>query len=244
MSAIGDRRALLRMAMAGALAPLLASRARATVSPGERFDPPQGPMTFTRRLVRDLPGGFTFTVGRGFAVRFAAEGDGWSVTGEQVDVAVDFPERMAALAALERQRKETGLFPLRLDRSGTIVGGPEARPTKELDEAVASVMRGLESTTYAADERKELDAFVRAVHAAGTRLSALLPQELFAPREDATKAQRNLALPGGGEGTIAVSFTAVADPATGLMRKARREIVTTIAADSRLTREDWTLLPA
>jgi hypothetical protein len=42
---------------------------------------------------------------------------------------------------------------------------------------------------------------------------------------------------------IEVSFSAVTDPATGLMREARREIVTSIAEDRRLTREDWSLAP-
>jgi hypothetical protein len=64
---------------------------------------------------------------------------------------------------------------------------------------------------------------------------------LFAPRDDAVRAEREVALPGGSAGTIEVCFTAVTDPATGLMREARREIVTMIADDRRLTREDWTL---
>lgn len=75
-------------------------------------------------------------------------------------------------------------------------------------------------------------------------MTSLLPGDLFAPRDPASKVQRELALPGGGAGTIEVSFTAQADPATGLMRAARREIVTAIGDDRRLTREDWSLTPA
>ena len=40
-----------------------------------------------------------------------------------------------------------------------------------------------------------------------------------------------------------VRFTAEADPRTGLMSRASREIVTTIGSDRRTTQEQWTLGP-
>jgi hypothetical protein len=240
----GDRRTMLRWAMAAAFAPAFVSRASAATGSAERrIDPPSGEMTFTRRLERALPGGSKLVVARSFAVRFAATPAGWSLSGEQVGVTVDAPARIAALAALERQRIETGLFPLALDRAGMIVGGPDAPPVVELEQAVAIVRRQIEAAGFAADERKELEAFVRAVHDAGAKMTSEFPGDLFAPREQAVRAERELALPGGGAGTIEVSFTAVTDPTTGLMAEARREIVTAIADDRRLTREDWTLAP-
>ena len=242
MAARGDRRAVLRWAMAAAIAPALASRTGAVVAAGGgRFAPPAAPMTFTRRLERGLPGGNKLVVARRFGVRFAPAEGGWSVVGAQLGVTVDAPARIAALAALERQRVETGLFPLTLDRSGMILGGPDPQPAKELDEAVLIVRRQLDEAGVAPDARKEFDAFVKAVREAGTKMTSLLPGDLFAPRDDATRVERELALPGGGTGTIAISFSAITDPATGLMRQARREIVTSIAGDRRLTREDWTL---
>ncbi len=72
-----DRRTVLRLAMAAAVAPAFAGRARATTaSGGGRLAPPGGPMTFTRRLVRSLPDGNSLIVGRSFAVRFAPMGAG------------------------------------------------------------------------------------------------------------------------------------------------------------------------
>ena len=244
MASGADRRAMLRWAMAAALAPVFASRAGAVASAGGKtFAPPPGPMTFSRRLERALPDGNQLVVARSFAVRFAQTAAGWTVTGEQVGVTVDAPARIAALAALERQRVETGLFPLALDRAGMILGGPDSRPARELDQAVAIVRRRIGKAAIAEDERKELEAFVRAVHEAGTKMASQFPGDLFAPRDDAVRVERELALPGGGAGTIKVCFTAVTDPATGLMREARREIVTAIAEDRRLTREDWALTP-
>jgi hypothetical protein len=243
MTLAADRRALLRWAMAAALAPAFASRAGAAVTAGRTIAPPTGPMTFTRRLQRALPGSNKLVVSRSFAIDFTATATGWTVSGEQSGVSVEAPERIAALAALERQRVETGLFPLALDRTGMVVGAPDARPAKELDEAVAIVGRMLDNAGIASGERAELDSFVRAVHEAGARMTSQFPGDLFAPRDDDAHATRELALPGGGAGTIEVSFTALTDPATGLMREARREIVTSIGNDRRLTREDWSLTP-
>jgi hypothetical protein len=236
---------MLRWAVAAALAPMLATRAgAAALSPGARIDPPLGPMIFTRRLERGLAGGARLVVSRSFAVRFAETADGWTLSGEQADVSVEAPERIAALAAIERQRKETGLFPLKLDRSGMIVREGAAARAKELDRAIAIVHAELARRNLAADERKAYDAFIRAVHEAGAKMSSALPGDLFAPRDTATHAARAVALPGGGAGTIEIDFTATVDPATRVMRQARRVIVTAIADDRRLTREDWTLLPA
>jgi hypothetical protein len=244
MALAGDRRAILRGAVAAALAPALASRAVVAVAAnGQRIAPPAGPMTFTRRLERTLPGGNRLIVARRFAVGFAPAATGWTIAGQQVGVTVEAPPRIAALAALERQRVETGLFPLALDRAGLILGGPDSRPAKELDAAIAIVRRELAADRIATDERAEFEAFLRAVQSAETRLTAKFPGDLFAPRAKATRSARELALPGGTKGTIELSFSAVTDPATGLMREARREIVTTIGGDRRLTREDWALTP-
>jgi hypothetical protein len=239
-----DRRAVLRWAMAAALAPTLASRAGAAGSAHDHvFAPPAGPMTFVRRLERALPDGNRLVVGRSFAVRFVAGPAGWTVSGEQVGVTVEAPPRIAALAELERQRVETGLFPFALDRSGLIVGGPDSRPAKELERAVAIVRRTIADAPLAAGERREAEAFVRAVHEAGAKMTSQFPNDLFAPRDEAVHATRELGLPGGEQGTIEISFTAVTDPATGLMREAKREVVTAIGRDRRVTREAWTLAP-
>ena len=244
MTGIGDRRTILRLALAAAVAPAFASRLQAAAAAApRRFSPPAGAMTFTRRLVRTLADGNRVVVDRAFAIRFVARAPGWSVAGEQTDVAVDFPPRLAPLAGLERQRREVDLFPLLLDARGRIVEGPRARPAKELDQAVAIVTRAFGQAPHTADERAEHEAFVSAVHDAGARMTSLPPAQLFAPDEPESRAERDLVLPAGGRGTIAVSFSALADPQTGLMRQARRDIVTTIAGDSRLTREDWTLTP-
>jgi len=231
-----DRRALLGYAAAAVALSALPARAAA-------FAPPAAPMRYTRRLERGLPGGASLVVARSFAIRFVPEGAGFRVEGEQVAVEVEAPEQLAALAQIERERRETGLFPLRLDAAGVMeraVGGIE---TGKLDEAVREVVARIESWDHAPAEREELREFVNAVHRSAGAMLTELPRDLFAPLQLARTERRAVTLPGGDAGEVRMSFTAERDSASGLMRSATREVVTEIAGDLRRTVETWRLEP-
>jgi hypothetical protein len=80
-----------------------------------------------------------------------------------------------------------------------------------------------------------------AVHQAGSNIVSSLPVDLFAPVESDRTDQRSIELPAGGKGVVQTHFSALRDPATGLMQRARREVVTTIAEEERRTTEIFTL---
>ena len=240
-----NRRALLRLAAGCALAPALASRISAHDVGGVVFEPPAAPLLYTRRLVRELRGGYRLAVTRSFAVRFARlPAGGYQVGGEQVAVEVAAPEKMASFAELERGRVETGVFPLVLDGRGLIEHGPGLVSSQLLDRAVAEARRMIGARAVPAAERSEAEAFVQLVHQAGAGLAAYLPQDLFAPASHSRTERRAIDLASSEAGEIEVLFTADADPRTGLMSRARREIVTMIGGDRRITEEEWTLSPA
>lgn len=243
-----DRRALLRLAAAGALSPWLGVGAAALARAPVRFDPPPGPLRYTRRLVRPLAGGEAFVAARSFAVRFARRPDGgFILAGEQTGVEVAAPEGMARFAELERQRVETGLFPIELDANGIIEAGPGRTSSRQLDAAVAEARRMFAEHAALPRERAEFDAFVMLVHQVGIRLSAHLPEDLFAPAQARRTERRAIALDGSGggdrDGSVEIVFTAEADPLTGLMRRARREIVTVYGGERKASEEDWALGP-
>jgi len=235
-----DRRTLLGFAGIAAAVPLIPSLPAAALSAG-RFAPPAAPMRYTRRLERALADGAALTVSRSFAVRFAREADGFRIDGEQVEVAVDAPAALEALARLERERVESGLFPLLLDATGAIRGVPRAAASAQVDAAVREVAARIERWEHTPTERDELRAFVDAVHQSAGRLVTGLPRDLFAPGDFPREESRAIALPGGEAGRVRMTFTAVRDPATGLMREARREVVTEVSRDLRRTVESWTL---
>jgi len=242
MSPIVGRRSLLRVAAAAIALPLVAA------TPGrpqarQRFAPPSTPMLYTRRLERGLTGGASFTVSRSFAVRFVREADGFRVDGEQVGVAVDAPPQLEALARLERERVEGALFPLQLDPAGAIRGLSRPADSAQLDEAVREVAAQIERWPHAPAEREGLHAFVEAVHRSGGELLTELPRDLFAPDDGPREERREIVLPDGAAGQVRMTFSAERDPETGLMREARREVVTEVAGDLRRTVESWTLGP-
>jgi len=238
------RRALLRLVAAGALAPALAGRGMAH-EVGGAFEPPLTPLLYTRRLVRGLRGGYRLTVTRSFAIRFAPRtAGGYEVGGEQVAVEVAAPEKIASFAELERNRIETGLFPLKLDDRGLIERGPGLVPSELLDQAVAEARRMIGAREAPSVEQAEAESFVQLVHQTGVGLAAHLPPDLFAPASHSRTEWRAIELPGGEVGEIEVLFIADADPRTGLMSRARREIATVMGGDRRTTEEDWILAPA
>ncbi len=247
-------RALDRRPLLGALAtmlsvlvsrPALSQAAAASLAwpAGASINPPSEPMVYARRLVRGLTGNAQFTVERQFAVRFTPAEDGYRVEGEQIAIAVEAPERLAALADLERARTDIGLFPIALDRRGWIRSGMFEDDVPAIDAAVSYVSQVVASAGRPADEHRMLREFVAAIHRAGSAVVSSLPVDLFAPAEEARVEQRTMTLPGGGTGTVTTRFTASRDPVTGLMRHARREVVTVVGEDERRTVETFTLEP-
>jgi len=237
---ICPRRTLLRFVAAAAVVSALPVRAAGSAG---GFAPPASPMLYARRLERGLPGGAAFVVSRSFEIRFVPEADGFRVEGEQVGVEVEAPEQLAAFARIERERHEMGLFPLHLDAAGAIHGASPGLETGRLDEAVREVIAQIERGDHADAEREELRAFVAAVHRSADTLLTELPRDLFAPREGTRTERRAVVLPRGETGEVRMTFTAERDPASGLMRTAARELVTTLAGDLRRTVESWRLEP-
>ena len=231
------RRAAIRLAVGAALLPLLArTPVRAQDAAGARpFAPPSGPMTYRRELVRSLPGGAQMRVMRDFAVRFLPVDGGFEVSGAQVGATVEAPDNLAHFAELERARVESGMFPLRLDHAGRIVDGAEAQVNAQFAEALEEVRRRMGGS---ADEVRTL---VEALHATGARMTAMLPRDLFAPAPDVREERERIALPWGDTGEVVTVFAAACDPVTGLMREARREVVTRLGADERRSGEYWAL---
>lgn len=242
---LSDRRAMLRLTAALALAPLLSTRAvfAAAAQPARSIRPPAYPMIYSRSLQRELPGGAMFEVSRRFAVQFKPDNGGFSIWGEQVSAEVDAPDSLSVLADLERQRIENGLFPLQLDSSGQIISGAVTDDATRVEMALQEVSLQIATLERAADEKAELQQFVNAVQQAGARLTTHLPPDLFAPVQTEREANRALVLPGGTAGQINTRFQAAKDADTGLMQHAVREVLTSLDGQQRRIVERWTLAP-
>lgn len=241
MTAI-DRRRMLRLGAMAALLPTLAG-VPVRAAPAGPFLPPARLMLYVRRLRRGLADGSAFDVSRSFSIRFIAVGSGFRVEGDQVEVAVHAPDRLARFAEIERTRREEALFPLMLDARGLIAGAGAPIDAGKLDAAVHEAMSEMTTNRLPAGDRAEAAHFFASLSRNLSQVIAQLPRDLFAPRQSQRESTRNVALPGGGAGAVSVRFTARVDPLTGLMREAERQVVTDLAGDRRLTVESWSLTP-
>ena len=235
-----DRRTVLRLAAMVLVLPA-AGAVRAQATSAAHFAPPAGPMRYTRRLERELGRGASLVVSRSFAVRFVPEPNGFRVEGEQIDVDVEAPEVLAEFVRLERERRELGLFPLRLDAAGGIADGPARPLAANLDAAMREAVALLAARPLDSAQQAEAARFLNALNQSANRILTALPPDLFAPPDAPRSERREIALPGGDYGEVAVTFTAQRDPVTGVMREAWREVTTALQGQRRRTLESWTL---
>jgi len=244
MTGAADRRMALGGLLAALATPLLAPAAGAQSL--ARFAPPAGELLYRRRLTRELGNGEAIIATREFAIRFRMSAGAFRVTGRQISSEIEAPAALAEVARIERERIETGVFPLLLDRSGRILGhaanGAEAAPAERgaaARELEAMVQRG----PLPAEPRQEAEIYLRTMAEANSLVTAQLPTELFVPPAREWREERSIALPGGQRGMLSVLFGGTADPVDGLMRSAYRKIETRLEGTVRRTREEWTLTP-
>lgn len=209
------------------------------------FAPPEGePLLLTRMLRRELVDGKVIVATRRYRINFIRSDTGWKINGALVASEIEAPPALAALAAIERQRPDDTLFPIRLDAAGVIQprdgtatpDGPEWRAA--LDKAIKLASARVEPATDGA----ALNLLVQQMQAvAGAATLSHWPTRLFLPDQGNSREERHFALPDGIEGSIVAELECV--PAEGLetLGRAERRVITKISGTQRVTRELWSL---
>jgi hypothetical protein len=224
--------------MLTALAPL--ELAQADVSRSQaRFAPPIEQLMLSRTVIRELSDGKQIKVTRRYAVHFAAIESGFLLDGKLVDVSVDVPPLLGGLADIERKRDETGMFPVRIDSSGTILGG---QPSGQVDSSLRDEMTAQASVVLAGTgmpkENLQLGTrFVSQTLQAPPRSS--WPVDLLRVLPGEHRQSRVVSLASGGEGRIEVVTRVDALLPCGLPRTIERTVVTVLAGSRRVSREIW-----
>lgn len=201
------------------------------------FSPPQSSLLVSRTLVRSLPDGKTITTRRSYEVRIFREGAGFRVEGELVEVSVDAPPSLRVLADLERQRPDSGPFPVHLDARGMIASesGPLASP--HVERAATFVGERIGSSGLPAPDKEEAQAFVARLR--GGAAHSAWPDDVFHPAIGKRSETRTIALPGGGEGQVIVEVEGQAAGPGGQIAAVDRIVTTDLGGDRRVTREHW-----
>lgn len=236
-----DRRRVWQAAITLALAPgLLAGAGRASEQV-RLIAPPRTPMRYRREVSRNLVDGARLVARREFAISFAGHPEGFIVDGAQTAVEFVAPESLASFAALEKARAPK-IFPIALDSFGQIKGVPtHGSLDLMVDQAISEANTALSAAPLPEEERVELRHFFATIHRASEAITSEMPVDLFAPREEQNIVERHLKLPDGGIGKFTTRFSSQRDEATGLMREAARDIITTIGSEQRVTSEKWSL---
>ena len=217
---------------------LNASVAPASVARPDRFNPPHEEMLLTRTLKRPLSGGYEILTRRSYEILIAADGDGFRVDGKLIDVEVEAPPSLKALAAIERSRPDEGMFPMMLDSHGRLLSRETQQPVA-VRKASDAAHKHVAAAGISGTEKQQANAFVSQLEkrAEITRW----PDDLFAPAAGHHLQEKTIPLPGGGWGRVSITTDARPDHRSGLLDFFSRTVTTELEGSTRISQETWTL---
>ena len=238
-----QRRVAVRRLALGALLPLSALGFPFTGAAASRrgVRVPAGAFRLERILSRQLARGAAIVVTRRWRIRFAREGRGMAVSGEQIFADVTAPAALAALAAIERSRSATEVFPVALDDAGLILSSSGQDGAVTLVRALETGRALLRSLPLDAVDHQDAQRFMAELAGLSAGAVSRMPRDLFFPQPGRDTATRDIALPGGGTGSIVVVSSASAAADTGLLTASVRQIVTRLQGIERNASERWSL---
>lgn len=242
MSGIGRRVAAKRLALA-ALVPFAAlpGPIGAALAARRSVRVPVGSFRLERVLSRELGEEAAIVVTRRWQVAFAGGDRGMTVTGEQISAEVAAPAGLAPLAALERARSASEIFPLLLDETGLIVPNSRTPGAPQLVRALETGRILVQAMPLPPSELEGAREFMAQLASLSAGTVSRLPRDLFFPQAGQDETTRNLVLPGGEEGSITVTVSTHAAADSGLLVASERRIVTRLADSARGAGERWTL---
>ncbi|MEZ5689817.1 MAG: hypothetical protein R3E21_13695 [Caenibius sp.] len=240
-----DRRgAIIRLSSLSLAAVVLSRSAGGHAQTAAAFHPPAQPMIFTRRLRRDLGPGQSIEAVRSFEVRFSPNAQGFRLDGHEVAVNVTAPPALAKLAEIERNRVETRVFPLQLDSTGRIIAGPGGQtPSPSLSVAVDQALEQIATSRMGQADQINAQEFMLGLQLVASSLTSNLPGSLFRGIAEQERVERQLPLPDGSFGELAVRITASAAPDTRMFQHGERTVITRIGSSERKWVEEWSLTP-
>lgn len=241
---LAEWRAAAQAILFTATGALAASAMAAPAVGGARFAPPsRHPLILARKVVRELPGGAAIVAIRRYRVFFRPVDGGWQLDGALIASEIDAPPRLAAIAALERDRADDGLFPINLDHAGRIIAEPAADMGRA---AVGGALDAAKRSASRVAASAPADGFLAQIGAAATSPQGGLtrwPQALFLPHGLSGTSEQAFSLPDGSLGSVQISLQSEPAPGMATMGHAARVVVTQAAGTRRVAREEWTLGP-
>jgi hypothetical protein len=241
MSGLGNGlRAALLAGCALALASSASAESVAQAPPVAAFAAPAGPIVLTRELRRTIGRNKQIVTRRSYEIRFVPEGGGWRVDGTLISSEVEAPAELAELAALEKARKDVGLFPLTLDSQGLIVAQRAPTDAVATDKARIVANKAVEKIDMTSTDKTVAKQMIQTIATQSQASGGNWPVDLFRPPVEPVIDVRNIPLPGGNQGRVTVTMRA-RPASTGGLRQLDRRVLTEIDGTSRLSEETWSM---
>ena len=203
-----------------------------------QFAPPDAPLILTRTVWRSLVDGKEIISRKRYAVRIVPDGDGFQVTGELFESAVEAPPALAALAEIERRRSDPALLPIQLDSNGRILPASGTFDPAAHEPGARVARQLVRSSAIAGADKDQAVSLIDQIALAGG--IAQWPSDLFNPSRQMQRERRRIALPGGSEGAVDVSITVHGQRLGGLPATVERTVVTELEGTHKVSREQWT----
>lgn len=223
-----------------ALASIASAERSANAAPVSAFSAPEGPVILTRELRRAVGRSKQIITRRSYEIRFVREGSGWRVDGTLIGSEVEAPEGLAELAALEKARKDVGLFPLKLDSQGLIIAQRAPNDAVAADKARVVASAAVEKINMTSTDKAVARQMIQRIATQSQASGGSWPVDLFRPPVEPVVDVRELPLPGGKQGRVTVTMQA--SPGNGgQLRQLDRRVLTEIDGTSRLSTETWSM---
>ena len=229
----------------GALATVLGVGIAASFLPARTFAQsavlglPDGPMRFSRKIIRSLSDGSKLQIERSWRLLFTRQGQGIAVSGDQISVEVDAPPSLAELATIEQARSTDAIWPILLSDQGRILAAGQGIDEDDLAKAGMMARSMIESRVQPRSDREAQLDYLGQLLAAGGSLLAQLPADLFFPTEAPMRLVRPVDLPDGLTGEFEVNYASNAVPGKGWLDHAAREVITRLEGTEMRMREEW-----
>lgn len=230
------------LAGVAALVPLahVQSQGVAAAATRSTFVAPSGDVVLARTVIRQLGDGKLITVTRRYKVQFVPVDGGYRLDGELIDVAVDVPPALNKLADIERNRPDTGLFPMMLDSQGFIRNSdPQVVDRESRARIFSEASSFLGSSGLNAPDRQDSIKVVGQL--TSNAPNSPWPADLFNPQPGERRQERDVAMPDGRTGQVIVVIRVGSLLPCGLPHQLEREVTTVLAGSQRVSREVFTI---
>lgn len=203
--------------------------------------PPAGPMMLTRLQERSLRDGEAIRVVRSWRVTFETGERGIAIAGNQINVSVEAPAKLAPIAAIEEQRSTADMWPILLGTSGRIIQAGNDVRTDDFATAVQQAEQLIRNDTPGSTDGVARLELLNRLQNVGASLLEQLPEDLFFPSGQPLFSKRELDLPGGLVGEFEVSYDAQPSSQGQWLGIAERRVTTRIDESEKYSLEKWTL---